>query len=201
MAKVLVVLGHPSKESFNHAIAETVLATLKDNNHEVIFHDLYAEKFDPVLPEAELLKDAPLAPGIARYCSELRISEGIIIIHPCWWGQPPALLKGWIDRILRTDVAYKFVEADKGMGIPVGLLKARASIVFNTSNTPREKELTLGDPLETLWQNCILGLCGVSNFRRRNFGVMITSTLQQRQKWLDDVREITNEYFPKIAPA
>lgn len=53
--KILVILAHPNKKSFNHAIAETAVNTLENNNHEVIFHDLYAEKFDPVIPAEELL--------------------------------------------------------------------------------------------------------------------------------------------------
>jgi len=62
-------------------------------------------------------------------------------------GQPPAVLKGWVDRVFRAGVAYKFLEGDKGDGVPVGLLKIRTAIVFNTSNTPpvREKKV-FGDP-------------------------------------------------------
>jgi putative NADPH-quinone reductase len=47
--KVLVILGHPRKGSFNHAIAETTVKTLKDLGHEVVFHDLYAERSDPAV--------------------------------------------------------------------------------------------------------------------------------------------------------
>jgi putative NADPH-quinone reductase len=91
---------------------------------------------------------------IAEYCKEIAAADGIVIIHPDWWGMTPAILKGWIDRILRPGVAYRFAETDSGEGIPEGLLAARAALVFNTSNTPalREQEI-FGDPLERLWKD------------------------------------------------
>lgn len=123
--------------------------------------------------------------------------DGIIIVHPNWWGQPPAILKGWVDRVLCAGVAYEFVDGDGGEGVPVGLLKAGTALVFNTSNTPapREREV-FGDPLETIWKNCIFDLCGVSNFYRTMYTVMVTSTPGQRAAWLDDVRETVNRFFP-----
>ena len=68
--------------------------------------------------------------------------------------------------------------------------------MFNTSNTPAEREMKVfGDPLETLWRNCIFGLCGVKNFYRRIFSVIVTSTLEQRKEWLKEVQETVNIHF------
>jgi putative NADPH-quinone reductase len=196
--KISVILGHPDKGSFNHAIAETVVKTLRGNGHDVVFHDLYKEEFSPVLPSSEIPKDVLLPSTVSRHTAEITRAEGIIVIHPNWWGQPPAILKGWIDRIIRPGVAYEFTEGDSGEGVPKGLLKAKAAIVFTTSNTPQERERAVfGDPLETLWKNCIFDLCGVDNFYRKNFGVIVTSTPGQRHEWLEEARDITNKYFPK----
>ncbi len=195
--QVLVVLGHPSPASLNHAIAEHVVSTLQDNGHSVIFHDLYADKFDAILPDREIPKGAALDPVLQRYCDELANADGIVIVHPNWWGQPPAILKGWIDRVVRPGVAYEFVDGDGGEGVPVGLLKAQKALVFNTANTSTSRELAVfGDPLETLWKNCIFGLCGVKQFFRKTYTIVCTSTLEQRGTWLADVRRITSEYFP-----
>ena len=102
-----------------------------------------------------------------------------------------------MDRVLRPEVAYRFLEGDSGDGIPVGLLQAKAAVVFTTSNTPRERELAVfGDPLETLWKNCIFGLCGVPLFFRKNFAVMVTSTPAQRQAWLAEVKETLCIFTP-----
>jgi putative NADPH-quinone reductase len=125
-------------------------------------------------------------------------AEGIIIVHPNWWGQPPAILKGWIDRVFRPGIAYEFEEGDSGEGVPKGLLKAKTALVFNTSNTEAQREVQVfGDPLETLWKNCIFGLCGVQMFERRTFSIMVTSTVEQRRQWLKEVRELVSTYFPR----
>jgi NAD(P)H dehydrogenase (quinone) len=123
-----------------------------------------------------------------------------VIVHPNWWGQPPAILKGWVDRVMRPGVGYRFLDGDGGEGVPVGLLKARAAIVFNTSNTAVEREQAVfGDPLELIWKNCIFGLCGVKDVHRETFGVVVTSTESQRRHWLARVSDIVDRHFPKEA--
>ena len=121
--RVSVILAHPTKGSLNHAIAATAFKTLKQNGHDVFFHDLYEEGFDPILPTHEILKDTHLPPDIEKHGAEIAATDGIVIIHPNWWGQPPAILKGWVDRVIRPGIAYKFLDGDQGEGIPVGLLK------------------------------------------------------------------------------
>jgi len=109
--KVLVILAHPDSDSFNHAIASTAIEALKENGHEVIFHDLYKERFDPILLHEEIPKDADLDKLIERHCAELAEADGIIVVHPNWWGQPPAILKGWIDRVIRPVSLMSFWRA------------------------------------------------------------------------------------------
>ncbi|MFA5399295.1 MAG: NAD(P)H-dependent oxidoreductase [Dehalococcoidia bacterium] len=196
--KILVILGHPDEQSFNHAVAETVVTTLRTSGHQIVFHDLYREEFPPVLPSDEIPQPAYLSPLISGHVNDLVSADGIIVVHPNWWGQPPAILKGWIDRVIRPGAAYEFNEGDSGEGVPNGLLKAGTAIVFTTSNTPESREQAVfGDPLETIWRNCVFGLCGVDNYYRKNFGVIATSTPTQRKEWLEEVRDITNKYFPK----
>ena len=196
---ISIILGHPVKSSFNHIIAETVRDACKKNGNKIFYHDLYTEGFNPVLPGGEILKGGTVPHDIQRYCDEIAVSDIIVIVHPNWWGQPPAILKGWVDRVLRTGVAYKFQEKDNGEGVPIGLLKSGTAIVFNTSNTPPERECKIfGDPLEHLWNNCIFDLCGVKNFHRKMFGVICTSTPEQREVWLKDVRQVIATVISKI---
>jgi len=195
--EISIILAHPRPGSFNHAIAETVVATLHEQGHGVRFHDLYAEAFDPILPSEEIDRDAVLPPSIGQHCSEIAAADGIVFVHPNWWGQPPAILKGWVDRVLRPGMAYRFAGTDSGEGIPLGLLPARAALVFNTSNTPLQREQEVfGDPLEALWKTCICAFCGIPAFHRRMFGVIVTSTEEQRREWLGEARELTRRMFP-----
>jgi len=91
----------------------------------------------------------------------------------------------------------KVMVHDKGIyGQPLGLLHARTALVFNTANTPVEREMQVfGDPLETLWKNCVFGLCGVDGFHRRVFGVIVTSTAEQRAAWLKEVQDVVERHF------
>lgn len=192
--KALVILAHPSQTSFNHAIARTCAGALREAGHEVIFHDLHAEGFDPIIRDGECARRAILPAEVQRHCDELSQADAIIVVHPNWWGQPPAILKGWVDRVIRPGVAYEFLEGDKGEGVPRGLLKAQWAIVFNTSNTAAAREEAIfGDPLETLWKNCIFGLCGVPRFYRKMFRIVVTSTEEDRRTWLAEAAATTRD--------
>ena len=193
---ISLILAHPSSKSFNHAIAETAINELQHLGHHVNFDNLYAERFDAILPEDEILRGGSAARVVEEHCSEIANADGIVIVHPNWWGQPPAILKGWIDRVLRPGVAYRFIEGDQGEGVPIGLLKAKSACVFNTSNTKTERETNVfGDPLETIWKNCIFDLCGVKTVYREMFGVVVTSTIEERNGWLAQVRMTIRKYF------
>jgi putative NADPH-quinone reductase len=198
---ISIVLAHPNPGSFNHAIANAAAEALRKNGHKVALHDLCQEQFPPLLPAAELQADAKLEPVIASHCKEIVAADGIIIVHPNWWGMPPAILKGWIDRVLRMGIAYRFEANDKGEGVPVGLLRAKAAIVFNTANTPDDRERAIfGDPLENIWKKCVFDFCGVRNVHRRTFSVVITSTPRQRAEWLQEAAQTAARLFPAACP-
>ncbi len=193
---VLVILGHPNPCSFNHALAHTTVTALQQLGHTVMFHDLYGEGFDPTLELSEM--QALTDPNVRRHTEDLANADGVVIIHPIWWGQPPAILKGWIDRVFRVGVAYRFQQMANGEGVPVGLLKAQKAVIFNTSNTKQEaEELRCKDAMGNLWKVCILDLCGVKNTERRLFSPMMISTSEQRQAWLKEAEEIIRKQFAK----
>lgn len=194
--RILVIVAHPDPHSFNHAIAQAVVELLEEGGHLVWYHDLYAERFDPLLSAPEFPKDASLPNEIRHHCMQLQEAQGIVIVHPNWWGQPPAILKGWVDRVVRPGVAYEFLEGDQGEGIPIGLLKAKVALVLNTSNTAPDRERQVfGDPLERLWRDCIFAFCGVHDVYRRMFQTVVTSSDAERQEWLDEIRQVVLEKF------
>jgi NAD(P)H dehydrogenase (quinone) len=196
--KVSLILGHPAPGSFNHAICATAVAALEAAGHECRFHDLYAERFDPVMPADELAKDAVLPPEIERHCQEIGEADGIIIVHPNYWSAPPAILRGWVDRVLRAGRAYNFVPDGKGGAKSVGMLKAAVGLVFTTANTPHDREVELfGDPLHTHWLKVVFGLCGVARAEKWDFSPIIISTADERRAWLREVELAVARYFPR----
>jgi NAD(P)H dehydrogenase (quinone) len=191
---ILVILGHPNPSSFNHALAKTTTETLTAMGHTVVLHDLYQEKFNPILEQTEMQTLAD--PQVRLHCEDLANADGLVIIHPIWWGMPPAVINGWVDRVFRLGIAYQFKEVAPGVGVPVGLLKAKKAVVFNTSNTPQDQEsLRCKDAMGNLWKACVLDTCGVSNVERRLFSPMISSTQGQREGWLKEASETIKKQF------
>ena len=191
---VSLIVANPKPKSFCHALALAAASVCRSLGHEVRFHDLYLESFDPVMDEQELRERRSGSVQVEEHCREAADADVFIIVHPNWWGQPPAILKGWVDRVLRADVAYRFSEGDAGTGIPRGLLKARTAIVLNTSDTPMERELAaFGDPLDTLWGKCIFSYCGVPEFIHQTCSVVANSSVEERQAWLEQARELVRK--------
>ena len=91
--KVSVILAHPAPGSFNHAIADVAVEALHCDGHTIRYHDLYAEAFDPLVTRQEIPRGARLDPIIQQHCDEIAEVDGIVVVHPNWWGQPPAILK------------------------------------------------------------------------------------------------------------
>lgn len=193
--KISIILGHQHEGSFNHALAGLARQVAERNGHTVRFHDLYAEGFDPILPHEEIggaVEAAVRDPLVRQHLEEIAEAEGIVIVHPNWWATPPAMLKGWIDRVLRQGVAYRFVD-----GAPVGLLKAQTALVFTTSNTPADVEKKwFGDPLENFWTTCVLRYCGAQKVERTNYSSVIMSSAEERANWLEDARQRLETAFP-----
>jgi putative NADPH-quinone reductase len=193
---ILLIVAHPKQGSFNHALCERAQAALRASKHSVSLRDLYLEGFDPVMP-AEELTGTPKDPKLSPYLAEVQSADGFVIVHPNWWGQPPAILKGWVDRVLRHGIAYDFPPDNDGSGVPRGLLKAWAAVILNTSNTPPDREeAVFGDPLERLWRTCIFQFCGVDAVHRRVFGPVAGSSEVQREEWLSEADALVSACFP-----
>ena len=139
-------------ERSSQALAGAVCEVLRNNRQAVEFHDLCAEGFDPLLSRPEIPQNGVVSADIRQHCDELQQADGIVIIHPNWWGQPPAIMKGWIDRVLRPGIAYRFKEGDCGEGIPIGMLKAQTALILNTSNTTEHRGRSLCS--KTRWRTC-----------------------------------------------
>jgi putative NADPH-quinone reductase len=183
-------LAHPRPGSFNHAVFDTVVAELRERGCQVLAHDLCAEGFPPVLSadETETVREAGRAGDeqVALHRAEVAALDALVFVHPNWWGMPPAVLTGWVQRVLVPGVAYKLGTAD---GEPAGLLTAGRALVLNTSDTPADREDgEFGDPLQNIWSACVLPYVGVDDVRRIVFRTVSDSTEETRAAWLARAR-------------
>jgi len=187
--KILLILCHPRPGSFNHMLAAGALETLRSFGHKVLFHDLHAEGFDPVLDSSELSRLYSLDDLVQEHSRQLTVADGLVIFHPDWWSQPPAMLKGWVDRVFRQGVAYELEGEDGSEKRWKPLLVGKKGLVFCTSDA---EEGDRPGALESLWKDAILGRCGMEAEcyvvrdmrgpdpgRRRDWMKLVTETLTQ----------------------
>ena len=207
IVQISLLLAHPRPNSFNHALASAILDELDEAGHTVAFHDLYDEGFDPLLRPEECYTTGStveelLASSddvlVATHREEIADADGLVVVHPNWWGKPPAILAGWLDRVLVPGVAYRLTDAT---GEPDGLLSLRAALVVNTTDTPAQREAeVLGDPLASIWTRCVLPYCGVRTVDRVVVGPVTDSTARARSEWLDEVARRTTDLFGLAEP-
>ncbi|MER3444580.1 MAG: flavodoxin family protein [Meiothermus sp.] len=123
--KVLYVYANPKPRSFNSALLEAGLRALEAAAHEVELSDLYAMGFDPVLSAAEIT--GQMRPDAQSEIEKLRRADRLILQFPDWWYGPPAILKGWIDRVMAYGFAY-----DDTHEFETGFLQGKKGLVVMT---------------------------------------------------------------------
>jgi NAD(P)H dehydrogenase (quinone) len=190
--RILELLCNPAPNSYTRALATLARDALAAAGHEVLFHDLYGEGFDPVLDAAELARGFSLDPLVQAHCRELASADGLLIFHPDWWGGPPALLKGWVDRVLRRGIAFDLEGTEFSEKDWAPLLGGKSALVCITSEAKSaEAALSLG----TLWTKLILGRCGMS-CECRVLADLRNKAPLDRKAWMESLRSRLGELFP-----
>lgn len=136
MTKVFMVYGHYNDQSFNSAIKDTFIKTAKDNGHSVDLVDLYKEKFDPVFAGEEPNE------VILDHRKRIEQADVITLVAPIWNFRMPAILEGWIDKVLAPPWAFSFKKIFGNYGYPVGKLVGKKLLYFvHTDHHSLQSEL------------------------------------------------------------
>ncbi|MCF7921019.1 MAG: NAD(P)H-dependent oxidoreductase [Candidatus Cloacimonetes bacterium] len=148
--KYLIIYAHPREDSFNHAILEQISASLSAREHEVKVRDLYKENFNPLLSAEDLTSftEKEIPADILIEQEYISWADKVIIIHPIWWFSMPAMMKGYIDRILIAGFAYKYTD-----GHPVGLFAGKPVLLINSTGNSDEIMEIIG--IKTILNNTI----------------------------------------------
>jgi len=130
-----VILCHPDPNSFNRGIADTYAAAVRGHGQQVLIRDLYAMNFDPVLKayERPTIADFRLSADVERELLLLRGCDVFVLVYPIWFGMPPAIIKGYVDRVLGAG----FAAANLKTGTPSALLHGKRLIIFSSSASTR----------------------------------------------------------------
>lgn len=146
--RALVVYCHPKTDSFNAAVKDLVLAKLRAVGAEVRLADLYRRGFTPVLTDAEwegYLTCPTNADAVADDVADLRWCDTLIFVYPTWWYGLPAMLKGWLDRVMLPDVAFLMPD-DSNRNIRPGLRHITRLGVFTTCGASWWLTKLIGSP-------------------------------------------------------
>jgi putative NADPH-quinone reductase len=188
--RLLLVYCHPVPESFCASIRDVALEVLQGKGWDVRLLDLYAEKFDPVMPceERRTYNDgAPADPALQPHIELLNWAEAILFVYPTWWYGLPAMLKGWLDRVWATDVVFRL---PKGGGKITSMMNHVTKIgVITTCGAPLWWTILVGQPGRKTIMRGMRALCG---WRCRTLFLahylMDSSTIATREAFLDKVR-------------
>ncbi len=146
--RALVIYCHPDPASFTAAIRDVVVDKLRLAGAEIRLHDLYAQGFQPCLTQAEWLAylDSPdnRAP-VAHLAQDLEWCDTLIFVYPTWWYGLPAMLKGWLDRVMLPDLAFLMPDG-ANRTIRPGLTQITRMGVFTTCGASRWLTFLVGAP-------------------------------------------------------
>ncbi len=194
--RVVVVVAHPEPASLTAALAREAARTAASLGASVTVHDLYADGFDPRMPATEV-GTTEFADGATRaYAADVLAADALVLVHPVWFFHAPAILKGWVDRVLRDGVVYELGPGGK----TVGLLRAQRALVVNTANSSEEVEGALGEPLERFWRDVVFGPAGVEDVARLRFAKVLGSPESRRKEWLSSVRDAVTRMLMGVSP-
>lgn len=158
--KTLVVYAHPHPNSFTAHLRDRVLRGLERAGAEYRLLDLHEMGFDPVLTaEERALHHAPpeKKPWLVDQFDALRWAEHIVWVYPTWWSGPPAILKGWVDRVWAEGVAYDLPEG--ATTIRPKLLAVRRLTVVTTHGAPKWVNVLEGEVGKAMFLKGLRSLC------------------------------------------
>ena len=112
----LLVLANPSPTSFDHSIAAAYTEAVQQNRQEVVVRDLYNLNFNPVLSASErpMVDDWAAAPDVEVELQHLAWCDILVLVYPIWYGLPPAMMKGYVDRVLGAGYSFRDVRSEVG---------------------------------------------------------------------------------------
>ncbi len=180
--RTLIILGHPDKNSFCACLANSYEKGAKEKGGDVKRINLSDLRFDPILRNG-YKKVQNLEPDLVEAQQLIKWANHLVFVFPVWWSSPPALLKGFIDRIFLPGYAFKYRENslkwDK-------LLVGRSARLIVTSDAPVVwLYLVYFHPAINMMKKAILEFCGVSPVSVTSFGMIKNADEKKRNVLLD----------------
>jgi putative NADPH-quinone reductase len=184
-----VVYCHPDPASFTAALRDRAVDGLRNAGYEVRVSDLYADEFEPAMSRQERLNHkTPHArhPDVARYCDNLRWCDTLVFVYPTWWSGQPAMLVGWLDRVLLRGVAWELPEG--ATRVTAGLTNVHRLVAITAHGSSKFLNVVEGETGRRVVGRAVRVLC--HRFARTTWLALYDidrSSAAERQKFLDRV--------------
>lgn len=187
MKKILIINGHPDKESFCFALAESYKKGADTNGTDCKLVHLIDLKFNPILTYGYRVV-SELEPDLLQMQKDIQEANHIVMVYPNWWGTYPALLKGFIDRVFLPNFAFKYLEKSP---LPAKLLKGKTARLIITIDTPKWYYWLINkSPGHNSMKIGILEFSGIKPVKISSFAIVKSSTEAKRKQWLDEVEKL-----------
>ena len=168
----IVVLGHPDLQSFNHEVVERYCNTVREIGHECVVRDLYALDFDPRLRSDRRPGHATgMSADVAREIGLLRDADVLIFVYPIWFGMPPAIIKGYVDRVLGVALTPSDIRDEN----PDSVLAGKWFGTFSSSATTRIwlDEHGQMESIRQAFDRYLMGIFGLRDAGHVHFGAIV----------------------------
>lgn len=187
--KTVIVYAHPWDKSYNFFILQSLVEGLGQSGHDIDLIDLYKEGFNPVLGKEELslYSQGKFAdPRIGEYQKRLEQAEHLFFVFPVWWYDVPAILKGFLDRVLLKNWAYEYSPA----GLPKGKLAfIKNATVITTMKSPGwYYRLMYGNSIKNSFIKGTLKFCGIKKIKWIKIGNIENIGSQKRISQLEKIK-------------
>jgi NAD(P)H dehydrogenase (quinone) len=182
--KILIINGHPDKESFCTQLAERYEIGAEKSGADCKLVNLFDLKFNPIL-QYGYRKRTDLEPDLLIVQKDILGSDHLVFVYPTWWGTYPALLKGFIDRVFLPGFSFKPRENSLFWS---RLLKGKSARLIVTMDTPKwYYSLFYKNPGHNSMKKNVLNFCGVKPVKITSLEPIKSSTEKIRDKWLNKI--------------
>ena len=189
--RVNIIFNHPYKGSYYHAILESVKQGLSKAGHEVDVINLDHDQFNPVMTAEDLLafrNKKSMDPQALEYIQRIKSADHLVFIFPIWWELMPALMKGFIDKVIFPGEAYDYTSSGYGMITLMDNLKS--ATVITTMNTPAIMyKLIYGNAIKMSLIKGTLKKSGIKHVKWLSLNMVKASSSEKREKWLKKIEE------------
>lgn len=184
MKQILIINGHPNKESYNYALSAAYAKGARKTSASINQINISDLDFNPNLASGDQSK-SELEPDLKDAIEKIKKADHIVWVFPMWWYGYPALMKGFIDRTFLPGITFKYIE---GKAFPKKLLKGKTARVIITADTPKWYDsLFMKRPAINQFKKGTLQFCGINPVKVTYISPIIGSKEIFRKKWLNKV--------------